>query len=104
MAELHECTCPNPDGQLHRMHRAPCVNADSDVTLRQVWCVVYDNDTPSMDGKPTPIRMSDQPLDWAQRNYDVVVARSARSPKRNLRIETRFVSDYQVYRPERKIE
>lgn len=63
-------------------------------SLRQVWCVVYDSDTPTMDGSVTPIRMADQDYDWAVRNLAVLKARSLHSPKKNLRIETRFVTAY----------
>jgi len=64
--------------------------------LKQVWCVVYDSDIPTMDGSVTPIRMADQPYDWAVRNLTVVKSRSLKNPKKNLRIETRFVSEYEV--------
>lgn len=62
--------------------------------LRQVWCVVYDSDTPFMDGTHPPLRMADQSLEQAERNLEVMQSRPARAPKRNLRIETRFVSEW----------
>jgi hypothetical protein len=67
----------------------------SEVTLRQVWAVVYDSDTPFMDGTHQPLRMAEQTRKQAERNLDVVRARSVRAPKRNLRIETRFVSEWE---------
>lgn len=86
-------------GETHTGTRNDCqwcrVGGGESRTYRQVWAVTYDSDTPMMDGSHPPIRMADQPLEWAQRNYDLMVTRSARSPKRNLRIETRFVSDYE---------
>lgn len=63
--------------------------------LRQVWAVVWDSDTPFMDGSHPPIRMAEQDREQAQTNLDVVRARSANSPKRNLRIETRFVTEWE---------
>lgn len=65
--------------------------------MKQVWCVVYDSDTPNMDGSHNPIRMAEQDLDWARRNYDLLVERSQRAPKRNLRIETRHVTEWETY-------
>lgn len=62
--------------------------------LRQVWCVVYDSPNPSMDGRPHPIRMADQDLEIAVRNYEFMQRQQRVSPKKNLRIETRWVSDY----------
>lgn len=62
--------------------------------LRQVWAVVYDSDTPYMDGTHQPLRMAEQDFETAQRNFAVVQERSARAPKRNLRIETRFVTEW----------
>jgi hypothetical protein len=62
--------------------------------VRQVWCVVYDSPTPNMDGTHPPLRMADQDYDLAMRNYEFVERRERVAPKRNLRIETRWVSDY----------
>lgn len=62
--------------------------------LRQVWCVTYDSPNPSMDGQPHPIRMADQGYEMAARNYDFMLRQQHVAPKRNLRIETRWVSDY----------
>jgi hypothetical protein len=62
--------------------------------LRQVWCVTYDSPTPSMDGGAHPIRMADQDYEIAVRNYEFMQRQQRVSPKRNLRIETRWVSDY----------
>lgn len=64
------------------------------MNLRQVWSVVYDSDTPFMDGRHPPLRMAEQTLEEAERNLRVILSRSAQSPKRNLRIETRFVSEW----------
>ncbi len=62
--------------------------------LRQVWSVVYDSDTPYMDGTHQPLRMAEQTLEQAERNFEVVRSRSRYAPKRDLRIETRFVSEW----------
>ena len=62
--------------------------------LRQVWCVVYDSPNPSMDGQPHPIRMADQDYEIAFRNYEFMQRQQRVAPKRNLRIETRWVSGY----------
>jgi hypothetical protein len=67
--------------------------------LRQVWCVAYDSSNPSMDGRPTPIRMADQDYEIAVRNYEFMQRRQRVTPKRNLRIETRWVSDYTTVIP-----
>jgi len=63
--------------------------------LRQVWCVAYDSDTPNMDGSHNAVRMHEVPsLDAVQAALRIVEERSLRAPKRNLRIETRMVSDW----------
>lgn len=62
--------------------------------LRQVWCVVYDSPNPSMDGEPHPIRMADQRYEIAVRNFEFMQRKQRFAPKKNLRIETRWVSDY----------
>lgn len=66
------------------------------LAAEQVWCVVYDSETPMMDGSHPPLRMADQSREQAKRNYDVVLSRSKNAPKRNLRIETRFVTPYRA--------
>lgn len=70
--------------------------------LRRVWCVVYDSDTPRMDGSHDPCCMTERSSrEIAERDLRTISVRSARSsnPKRNLRIETRLVSDWQVIPP-----
>lgn len=63
--------------------------------LRQIWCVAYDSDTPNMDGSHNAVRMSEvASLESAEAALRIVADRSLRAPKRNLRIETRFVTDW----------
>lgn len=63
--------------------------------LRQMWCVAYDSDTPNMDGSHNPVRMHEvASLESAQAALQIVRDRSLRAPKRDLRIETRFVTEY----------
>ena len=68
--------------------------AQMPATLRQVWCVVYDSDTPFMDGTHPPCRMAEQSHEQAETNLRFMQERSVRAPKRNLRIETRFVTEW----------
>ena len=67
--------------------------ADYDA-LQQVWCVVYDSPTPLMDGTHPPLRMAEQSLEQAERNYMFLLRQERVAPKRNLRIETRFVTEW----------
>jgi hypothetical protein len=62
----------------------------------QVWTVVYDSDTPSMDGSHPPIRMAEMTQERAEMSLGVMQERSTRSPKKGLRIETRFVTEWEV--------
>lgn len=76
---------------------APLIDAREQ---RQVWAVVYDGDTPHMDGTHPAIRMAEQDdLERAEAALAVVQARSLRAPKRNLRIETRFVTEWAAADP-----
>jgi hypothetical protein len=64
---------------------------------RQVWCAAYDSDTPNMDGTPTVIRMAEQSSEVVARGHLALMqARSEQAPKRNLRVETRFVTDWKT--------
>lgn len=65
--------------------------------MHQVWCAAYDSDEPSMDGVPRVVRMAEVPLATAEKHLEIMQDRSVRAPKRNLRIETRFVSEWEVY-------
>ena len=61
--------------------------------LTQVWTVAYDGD-PMMDG-PQVIRQGEfTSRELVSQAIVIVAARSARAPKKNLRIETRMVSDW----------
>jgi hypothetical protein len=85
------CSCYG-NAELHNLPTA-------ETGLRQVWCVAYDSPTPSMDGGAHPIRMADQAYEIAVRNYEFMQRQQRVAPKRNLRIETRWVSDYTVVPP-----
>lgn len=61
--------------------------------VQQVWCVAYDSDTPFMDGTHAPCRMADQSYEQALTNYELL-KQEKRAPKRSLRIETRFVTEW----------
>lgn len=61
---------------------------------RRVWCVVYDSPTPNMDGSATPLRMAEQSREQAERNYAFMLRQERVAPKRNLRIETRLVTEW----------
>lgn len=64
---------------------------------QQVWCVAYDDDKPRMDGSHGVIHMGEwTSREEAGRAYLVVAQRSRQAPKKNLRIETRFVSEWSV--------
>ncbi|WP_372733593.1 hypothetical protein [Nocardioides sp.] len=58
----------------------------------QVWSVAYDSETPSMDGSRHTIRMAEQTHEQALRNFFVL--RSRKQQQRNLRVETRFVTEW----------
>lgn len=60
----------------------------------QVWCVVYDGD-PRMDGSHEAIRTHEvRSVHLATAMREVIESRSLNAPKSNLRIETRFVSEW----------
>ena len=74
--------------------------ADDNGALTQVWCIAYDGDTPYMDGIRPTVRMGEvSSLDAVLQALELVKERSRHAPKRNLHIETRFVTKYQVYSP-----
>ena len=61
--------------------------------LNQVWTVAYDG-TPMMDG-PQVIRQGEfASRELADGALLIVSSRSKQAPKKNLRIETRMVSDW----------
>ena len=63
--------------------------------LRQVWCVAYDDDVPRMDGSHNTLRTREVgALEEAQEHLRILADRSLRAPKKNVRIETRFVTDW----------
>jgi hypothetical protein len=84
----HTCSCPLSDSECLEHTLNPVA---PETTWRQVWSVVYDSDNPSMDG-PVPLRMAEQDRKIAERN--LALLRSSYTPKRNLRLETRFVTEW----------
>jgi hypothetical protein len=74
--------------------RATTTHEDDMSEQRQVWCVAYDSDTPNMDGSVTPVRMAEMPEERAIASLEILRVRSSRAPKRNLRIETRWVTPW----------
>lgn len=102
VGQSRACTCGWEDGYVvdvagaYRAHVAQQIAAllPPATETRQVWCVAYDSDTPSMDGTHPPQRMAEQTLEQAERNLGVLRSRS-RAPKRNLRIETRWVTEWE---------
>lgn len=69
------------------------------VETAQTWCVAYDDPTPRMDG-PASIRVGRfHSLTAAQQALALVESRSRQAPKRNLRVETRWVTPWVVVPP-----
>ena len=63
--------------------------------MQQVWCVAYDDETPYMDG-PRRHRVGEwKTREQAEESLEVLRSRSARAPKINLTIETRWVSAWE---------
>jgi hypothetical protein len=62
--------------------------------MKQVWSIVYESPTPSIEG-PVLIRQGEwQTRKEAEQAIKIVEARSERSPKKNLHIQTRHVTQW----------
>lgn len=63
--------------------------------MKRVWCIAYEGPTPSMSG-PFTTRMGEWTIkDDADKALDIVRRRSERSPKKNLRVQSRTVSEWE---------
>jgi hypothetical protein len=89
------CNCESMNGRFGA-HRPECpAYVAPEREVKQVWAVVYDSDTPSMDGTHPPVRMAEMDQERAEMSLEVIRERSARAPKKGLRIETRFVTEWE---------
>lgn len=61
----------------------------------QQWCVAHDDPTPYMNGTKT-IRMREvSDYEQAEAMLEIIQSRGAKSPRRNLHIETRWVTPWE---------
>lgn len=63
--------------------------------MKRVWCVAWQDITPHMDGPKTQRTQEWDDEDTAKNAFRVLKERSARAPRKDLRIETRMVEEWE---------